>query len=631
MVKGKLKEPILTAFTPNGDYAAILSANGTAKIWNTNSGDLLAEWKPSDGDHDIRYSCIACSFTGKKRKKGKGPCLLALGTEDGKVLAVDVSTGERKWPTSHPIPGGICGLSFAKKGQLLCVVGHDGKAYEFNSETGELLKEFKISKKSISSLAFSHDEKYLAIFSSRLRVISWETGKEVLKCPNDMGNIHRVSISSDAKYLITSDYESKHLQVWRCDLSLGTVSGGPTLPLRHAPLVLDCHFGGNEDDLVVSAVTSSGGTYIWKNLNASSEGQVHRTKITLKTDKVESDKENSESSKKWRSSFIASKFHSMGEDGQMQAVLTYGSVDHPQFTVLYISDLGENVVLNVGDELDSIQKHDSLSKKAVEKESKKSKKRQATSDPDLPTTTDKVDLDHCEVVDGVLDDDPNEQTIGEKLTNLNLLDENKSKNDTELDENKSKSDKEQVSSKPPSADSVDVLLKQALNADDRTLLLDCLYTQDEKVIMNSAAQLNPSNVLKLLNSLISIIESRGAILACALPWLKCLLLQHASGIMSQESSLKVLNSLFQLIESRVSTFKSVFQLSSFLDILYTGVLDEEVDEVETVPIIYVDTDDSDRESEDAMDTDKDSKDGELSDEAFDNLSDVEGSDGMMED
>lgn len=83
-------------------------------------------------------------------------------------------------------------------------------------------------------------------------------------------------------------------------------------------------------------------------------------------------------------------------------------------------------------------------------------------------------VDQCEVVDGVLDDDPNEQTIGEKLTNLNLL-----------DENKSKSDKEQVSSKPPSADSVDVLLKQALNADDRALLLDCLYTQDEKVIFFS--------------------------------------------------------------------------------------------------------------------------------------------------
>lgn len=39
---------------------------------------------------------------------------------------------------------------------------------------------------------------------------------------------------------------------------------------------------------------------------------------------------------------------------------------------------------------------------------------------------------------------------------------------------------------------------------------------------------------------------RGAVLACAVPWLRNLLLQHASGIMSQESSLLALNSLFQV-------------------------------------------------------------------------------------
>jgi U3 small nucleolar RNA-associated protein 5 len=108
---------------------------------------------------------------------------------------------------------------------------------------------------------------------------------------------------------------------------------------------------------------SSGGTYIWKNLNASSKDQVHRTKITLTTEKVESHTENSESSKKRRTSIIASRFQSTGEDKQMKALVTYGSVDHPQFTVLNISDLGEDVVLNMGDELDSIQKHDSPSKK----------------------------------------------------------------------------------------------------------------------------------------------------------------------------------------------------------------------------------------------------------------------------
>lgn len=45
---------------------------------------------------------------------------------------------------------------------------------------------------------FCPDEKYLAIFSSKLQVISWETGKEVLKFPNDLVNF---ITNSQYKYL----------------------------------------------------------------------------------------------------------------------------------------------------------------------------------------------------------------------------------------------------------------------------------------------------------------------------------------------------------------------------------------------------------------------------------------------
>ena len=72
------------------------------------------------------------------------------------------------------------------------------------------------------------------------------------------------------------------------------------------------------------------------------------------------------------------------QNDQMKALVTYGSVYHSKFTVLNISDLEENVVLNVGDEPDSIQKHDSPSKKELEKESKKYKKRQEHVIPVFP-------------------------------------------------------------------------------------------------------------------------------------------------------------------------------------------------------------------------------------------------------
>ncbi|KAI6700398.1 hypothetical protein NL676_014722 [Syzygium grande] len=217
--------------------------------------------------------------------------------------------------------------------------------------------------------------------------------------------------------------------------------------------------------------------------------------------------------------------------------------------------------------------------------------------------------------DGVVEDDLNEPTMGEKLEKLNLVDGG-------INISHEKQDPSPLAQ--PRADSVNVLLKQALHADDRALLLDCLYTQDEKVIANSISLLNPSDVLKLLQFLISIVESRGAVLVCALPWLRRLLLQHSSGIMSQEASLVALNSLYQLIESRVSTFRPALQLSVSLDVLYAGVIDEKEEEDAPVkPVIYEDHDSEEEESEDAiMDIDHDSPEEETSDIVFEGDSDA---------
>ena len=78
--------------------------------------------------------------------------------------------------------------------------------------------------------------------------------------------------------------------------------------------------------------------------------------------------------------------------------------------------------------------------------------------------------------DGVLvDDDLNEPTIGEKLGTLYSGDGDIAK--------RNENDESSLAAKPPLADSVHILLKQALHADDRALLLDCLYTQDEKVCL----------------------------------------------------------------------------------------------------------------------------------------------------
>ncbi|KAK9101925.1 hypothetical protein Sjap_019179 [Stephania japonica] len=206
-------------------------------------------------------------------------------------------------------------------------------------------------------------------------------------------------------------------------------------------------------------------------------------------------------------------------------------------------------------------------------------------------------VDGGEVIDGVqIDNDPNELTMGEKLASLNLQNEDQTMTH----------EGEELLSPPtanaPRADSIHVLLKQALHADDASLLMNCFFTQDEKVIKNSISLLTPSDVMKLLRSLIPIIQSRGARVVCTLPWLRNLLLQHASGIISQESSLAELNSLYQLIESRVSTYRSALQLANCLDYHFTGIFEDGDDETsKMMPVIFEDKDESSEDEEETAD------------------------------
>jgi len=69
--------------------------------------------------------------------------------------------------------------------------------------------------------------------------------------------------------------------------------------------------------------------------------------------------------------------------------------------------------------------------------------------------------------------------MGEKLATLSLITD--SKQQQQQEPSLVAATQPQPQPQPPSADSVQVLLRQALRADDRVLLLDCLYNRDEKV------------------------------------------------------------------------------------------------------------------------------------------------------
>nr|XP_043636159.1 WD repeat-containing protein 43 [Erigeron canadensis] len=604
----------ISCFSSKGEIFAAILPDNTLKVWNTNNGNLLAEWKHSDEDSDVQFSCIACSFVGtKKRRKENGTCLVALGTDSGEVFTINATNGELMWKSSGDHHGRIVALSFANQGPKVCVISTDGTTCELNSGTGELLKETKFSKKYISTSVYIFDDKILAAASSKIRVLSLEDGNELLKFSTDSGPVQLMCMLDNSNAIITSGHGDNNLQVWKNKSDTGKVSSGPVLSMRHHPLAIECKNGPSGDDLVVLSVSESGIVYIW-NLKTSTKGNVDPTKIKVEASKSKTDINDGGKTKKHHNSILAAKIYSISGDDQATALIVYGLLNSPQFALVDVICSGEDIIVNASADIQENIVNNGKDQKDV-----RSKKR-AASDADFETAGVNLDIDHADPMDGVqIDDDIGAPTMGEKLASLNIIN------------NEDGSDKkaEMSTAKPPSADSVHVLLKQALHAEDRALLLDCLSRQNEKVITNSVALLNPSDVFKLLESLISVIQSRGSVVAFALPWLRSLLLLHASSIMSQESSLIALNSLYQLIESRVSTFNSTLQLSSCLDLLYTKTIDGVDEEEPLEPIIYEDESDDDESEEDgdAMDTDEEDNE-EL--EAVSNVSDLEGSDGMID-
>ncbi|KAL8232363.1 hypothetical protein R6Q57_002141 [Mikania cordata] len=574
-------EASLSSFTSKGEVFAHLNSNGILKVWNTSDGNLLSEWKHPSRHDGVEYTCIACSFVGKKRRKEKGTCLVANATNESDVYAINATDAKMKWKLSRTELGEIAALSFTNKGRKLFVIGAHGTLCEINSENGDILKEIQFSKKYISSLVYIFDDKILAASDSNIRVLSLEDGNVLVKFSSVVGPALHLSNFEGTNVIITSS-PSDDLSVHIHESGNKKVKDGPVLLMKDYPLTVECMNGSNGEFICTIGFRIGIGE-----------------------------------TKKNHNSIRAARLISISGDDQATILIVYGSLNSPRFALVDVTSPGEDTVVYSSGDLQENRVND-------EKDENISRgKKRAASDADSENAGLNHDTDLVEPNTGIQFDN-DEPTIGEKLASLNI-----SKNKDEIHEKAKLSP-----AKPPSADSVHVLLKQALHVDDRSLLLDCLFRQNEKVITNSVSLLNPSDVFKLLEFLISMIHSRGAVVACTLPWLKSLLLQHASSIMSQESSLIALNSLYQLIESRISTFNSAVQLSSCLDLLYTKTVEDGVDEGEEPlePIIFEDVSDDEDQSEedgDAMETDVEDNEEH---EAVSNVSDddIEGSDGMVD-
>lgn len=224
---------------------------------------------------------------------------------------------------------------------------------------------------------------------------------------------------------------------------------------------------------------------------------------------------------------------------------------------------------------------------------KKTKKRRAETEdeeaqPSVKLSEEKVDVsaDLDDTALTVVPDD--EQTLEEKLIALKVIEEGDAK-DHNVDAQEF--DKAVV----PRADSLQVLLSQALKAEDNALLEQCLNVGDEKVISNTIRRLRPFEAAKFLSVAVSKMEGRPQRALGLVPWVRAVLLQHASFIMTNLAMQPVLTTLYQIIETRLSVFRPLMSLSGRLDLIMAQIQKNESqgkeDQQKEAAVVYEEEDD----------------------------------------
>jgi WD40 repeat protein len=187
------------AFSPDGNRLATASEY-QASVWNAQTGKELLTF----GDHydhvtEVNFSPendvtgVAFSPDGNR---------LATGSMDGTAKVWDAQTG-KKLVTLEGHSDFVTGVAFSPNGRRIVTASGDRTARLWAAETGKELQLLRGHTGALRGVAFSPDGNDLATGSDDQTVKLWdvETGKEIMTLGGHLGAVLGVAFSPDSKHL----------------------------------------------------------------------------------------------------------------------------------------------------------------------------------------------------------------------------------------------------------------------------------------------------------------------------------------------------------------------------------------------------------------------------------------------
>lgn len=224
------------AFTPDGAHLITGSQDGTAKVWDTSTGQELFSLtghgpinhltvspdgkRTATANRDGTTTVWDITPTGSREVMtflfdhsafvtagnfSPDRTLLVTISEDGVVKIRSSITSQELFTTSLPITGSILGIALSPDNtRLATALGTTATVWDL--KTGQRLATMSGHQDRIFGLVFSPDGKHLATGGADMTARVWDanTGQELLELSGQKGPINEVAFSPDGKRLATT-------------------------------------------------------------------------------------------------------------------------------------------------------------------------------------------------------------------------------------------------------------------------------------------------------------------------------------------------------------------------------------------------------------------------------------------
>ncbi|KAG2426863.1 hypothetical protein HYH02_014716 [Chlamydomonas schloesseri] len=592
-----------------GTGRLLVSLGGPSDTAKSNGG-------PAANGHLVEnnHVCIAWVVTKEKGKKKQavGVRGVAVGTAAGDVKFYDVQLGELKWRAVDAVQGGVKSLVFSAGQGAILATGANCSLVSIGVEDGAVKKRFEASKYPITAIALAPDGKHVFGGGSTMQLWDVTSEERAAKYTGHPTEVRAVAFVPGQPHAVSAAAGERHVAVWDVPPAKKSKKQHPavtTLSLEEPAVAVDAACVSEGETFSVGAVSEGGEAYVWVcHRDAAGGGDADGgdatggSRASLACQLVMrlrvGDGGGAKGSHAGKDEGILGVQFQQGPSGP-SLLVARGTSAKPAFETLAVPlEAGADVVVSLrpvggvllpanqkgaaaaasapGAQDKSVQPRpkqaptsgagvtvlgsDNIgapvqSRAAAEAAAASSRKRGAEdADGDMAAAGAATALEEEEVPDLPEGDVP----LGERVAALEARSLGSA--GAAAEEAGTSGASASMPGGSAKADSLSVLLTQAIRSNDRALLERCLATSSTSVIANTVARIVPMDAANFLKAAVDRLVSKPNRAVQLVPWIRAVLHHHTAYLMSAPGVQPALTSLFQAIDARVRLHDPLLRL-----------------------------------------------------------------------